>query len=182
MTDSGDTPALSETELSALHEAELGIEWLRRAHGSLVEVHHATGHAMDHLHDAEATLREAGHTALADQLRDELLPSGAIEDRWTYDLLETFEAGILTDVTDYERRVRAELADGERHITERRQERAWKRRASEADPREASEQASGEAATSEVSQPDTSRRNGESEAHHASTGERGETTREDDEA
>ncbi|WP_276251367.1 hypothetical protein [Haloarcula rara] len=138
MTDSDDTPALGETELSALHEAELGVEWLRRAHGSLVEVHHATGHAMDHLHDAETMLREAGHTDLADQLREELLPVGAIEDRWTYDLLETFESGILEDVTGYERQVREELADGERHITERRQEQEWKRRASEADRREAS--------------------------------------------
>ncbi|MDS0258042.1 hypothetical protein NDI56_01315 [Haloarcula sp. S1CR25-12] len=131
MTDTDDTPALSEAELAALHEAELGVEWMRRAHGSLVEVHHATGHAMDHLHEAEATLREHGHTELADQLRDELLPSGAIEDRWTYDLLETFESGILADVTDYERLVREQLADGRRHLTERRQEREWKRRAGE---------------------------------------------------
>jgi len=129
VTDFNDTPELSDAELAALHEAELGVEWLRRAHGSLVEVHHATGHAMDHLHDAEAMLREAGHTELADQLRNGLLPSGAIEDRWTYDLLETFESGILEDVTGYERRVREELADGERHITERLQEREWKGRA-----------------------------------------------------
>jgi len=131
MTHFDDTQELGEGELAALHEAELGVEWLRRAHGSLVEVHHATGHAMDHLHEAESTLRANGHTALADQLRDELLPSGAIEDRWTYDLLETFESGILDDVTDYERRVREELADGQRHLTERRQEREWKRRARE---------------------------------------------------
>ncbi|WP_262175900.1 hypothetical protein [Haloarcula laminariae] len=131
MTDSDDAPALSESELDALHSAELGVEWLRRAHGTLIEVHHATGHAMDHLHDAEATLREAGHAELADQLRDELLPRGAIEDRWTYDLLETFESGILADATDYERRVREELADGQRHLTERRQEREWKRRGGE---------------------------------------------------
>ena len=123
------SPDLTETEREALHRAELGVEWLRRAHGSLVEFHHATGHAMDHMADAEATLREAGHTALADELRDELLPRGAVEDRWTYDLLETFEAGLLADVTDYERRARQQLADGERHITERRQEQAWKERA-----------------------------------------------------
>jgi len=122
---------LSETELEALHRAELGKEWLRRAHGTLVEVHHATGHAMDHMNEAETMLREAGHTDLADQLRDELLPTGAIEDRWTYDLLESFESGILTDVTAYERRVREKIADGERHITERRQERRWQRRANE---------------------------------------------------
>jgi len=129
MTHSDGTRELSEAELTALHRAELGVEWLRRAHGNLVEVHHATGHAMDHLYEAEATLRDCGHTALADELRDELLPSGAVEDRWTYDLLEAFESGILADVTDYERRVREQLADGERHITERRQEREWKRRA-----------------------------------------------------
>ena len=120
---------LGEAERVALHRAELGVEWLRRAHGSLVEFHHATGHAMDHLYEAEATLREAGHTELADQLRDELLPSGAVEDRWTYDILEAFEAGLLADVTGYERRTRGKLADGERHITERRQEREWKERA-----------------------------------------------------
>jgi hypothetical protein len=120
---------LGEAERVALHRAELGVEWLRRAHGSLVEFHHATGHAMDHLYEAEATLREAGHTELADQLRDELLPSGAVEDRWTYDILEAFEAGLLADVTGYERRARGKLADGERHITERRQEREWKERA-----------------------------------------------------
>ena len=123
-----DPDHLSEAEREALHRAELGVEWLRRAHGSLVEVHHATGHAMDHLHEAEATLRECGHTDLADELRDDLLPSGAVEDRWTYDLLETFEAGLLADVTAYERRARESLADGRRHITERRQERAWKER------------------------------------------------------
>jgi len=128
MTDSVDHD-LSEAEQSALHSAELGVEWLRRAHGNLVEVHHATGHAMDHMQEAEATLRDCGHTDLADQLRDELLPSGAVEDRWTYDLLETFEAGLLTNVTDHERQVRETLADGERHITERLQEREWKDRA-----------------------------------------------------
>jgi len=124
-----DPSDLSETELDALHRAELGVEWLRRAHGSLVEFHHATGHAMDHMAEAESTLREAGHTELADRLRDEVLPNGAVEDRWTYDLLETFEAGLLADVTDYERRARGQLADGERHLTERRQERDWRERA-----------------------------------------------------
>jgi|APHM01.1.fsa_nt_gi hypothetical protein len=132
MDKSDQRAALTEAERTALHRAELGVEWLRRAHGNLVEVHHATGHAMDHMQAAEQTLREAGRTDLADELRDELLPSGAVEDRWTYDLLETFEAGILADVTDYERRVREQLADGERHITERRQEREWKRRAEKA--------------------------------------------------
>lgn len=124
-----DGSELSETEREALHEAELGIEWLRRAHGALVEFHHNTGHAMDHLHRAERLFREAGRTDLADALRDDHLPRGVDGDRWSYDLLETFESGFMEPVTEFERRARGRVAGGRRHVTERRQERRWKRRA-----------------------------------------------------
>lgn len=124
-----DGSELSETEREALHEAELGIEWLRRAHGALVEFHHNTGHAMDHLHRAEALFREAGRTDLADALRDDHLPRGVDGDRWSYDLLETVESGFIRPVTRFERRARERVAGGRRHVTERRQERRWKRRA-----------------------------------------------------
>lgn len=124
-----DGPEPSETEREALHEAELGVEWLRRAHGALVEFHHNTGHAMDHLHRAEALFREAGRTELADALRDEHLPRGVDGDRWSYDLLETVESGFIRPVTRFERRARERVAGGRRHVTERRQERRWKRRA-----------------------------------------------------
>lgn len=128
-----DGPELSETEQEALHEAELGIEWLRRAHGALVEFHHGTGHAMDHLHRAEALFREAGRTELADALRDDHLPRGVDGDRWSYDLLETFESGFMRPVTEFERRARGRVADGQRHVTERRQEQRWKRRSRSGD-------------------------------------------------
>jgi len=124
-------PDLSEAEVEAVHTIELGLEWLQRARGTLIEFHHATGHAMDHLNDAETMLRACGHETMADELRDELLPAGAVDNRWTYDLLETFEAGLLADATAYERQVRSDLADGHRHVAERRQEREWKRRARE---------------------------------------------------
>lgn len=126
---SDDSPELSEAEIAALHSVELGREWLNRAHGSLIEFHHSTGHAMDHLADAEERLREAGHEELANHLRDEVLPLGAVEDRWTYDLLETFESGLYDDVTAYEKQVRDDVADGRRHVAERRQESEWNRRA-----------------------------------------------------
>jgi len=124
-----DMPDLSDAETDALHSVELGLEWLNRAHGTLIEFHHSTGHAMDHLHDAERKLRDAGHERFADHLRDEVLPRGAIEDRWTYDLLETFEADLHDDVTAFERRIREDVADGHRHVAERHQEAEWNRRA-----------------------------------------------------
>jgi hypothetical protein len=122
-------PELSEFEVDALHSVELGLEWLRRAHGNLIEFHHATGHAMDHLADAEPVLRACGYDDLADRLRADLLPRGAVDERWTYDLLETFEDGLLADVEAYERQARDTIADGSSHIAERHQEREWRRRA-----------------------------------------------------
>jgi len=123
---------LSEAEVAALHEVELGLEWFHRAHGHLVAFHHNTGHAMDHLARAEGHLRECGHEQLADALRDRYLPRGVIDgDRWSYDVLECFQDGLLADLADFEEFARLEVADGRRHVAERRQERDWKRRASE---------------------------------------------------
>jgi hypothetical protein len=114
---------------TALHEVELALEWLQRAQGHLLEFHHATGHAMDHLADAERLLRDCGHTDLADRLRDTHLPSGVVDDdRWSYDIVEGFQSGILADVAAFERETRDRLTDGSRHVAERRQERDWKRR------------------------------------------------------
>jgi hypothetical protein len=129
-TDSESLPELSEAEREALHRVELGVEWLHRAHGDLVEFHHKTGHAMDHLAAAEGFLRDGGHDELADALRDEYLPRGVIDDgRWSYDVLETFQEGFLADLTAFEERARNDVADGHRHVSERAQERAWKERA-----------------------------------------------------
>ena len=130
-----DEESLTDVEREALHRAELSVEWLRRAHGHLVAFHHNTGHAMDHLAAAEELFHESGHDDLAEVLRDDLLPRGVVAEgaergeRWSYDVLEDFEAGFLPGVANFEAEARDRLADGRRHITERAQERAWKRRA-----------------------------------------------------
>jgi len=129
-----DTPGsdLTDAEVEALHEVELGVEWLRRAHGKLVEFHHNTGHAMEHLAEAESLLRETGHDDLADEIRDQHLPRGVVdEDRWSYDVLESFQGDFMTTVSDLHEQTRRDLSDGHQHVAERRQEREWKRQAEE---------------------------------------------------
>ncbi|WP_435349022.1 hypothetical protein [Haloarchaeobius sp. HRN-SO-5] len=120
---------LTDEEEEALHELQLGIENLYRGYGSLLEFHHTIGHGMDHLHDAEEMLREAGHEETADRLRDEVLPAGVFEDRWSYEVVESFKRDFLADVADFEEQTREELAGGREHITERRQQRDWSERA-----------------------------------------------------
>ncbi|WP_424016595.1 hypothetical protein ACOZ4N_11890 [Halorientalis pallida] len=129
--DGSTAPAdLTEDERAALHQVELGLEWLHRAHGHLVEFHHNTGHAMDHLAEAEPLLRECGYDDLADAVRDRYLPHGVIDDdRWSYDVLESFQEGFLDEIEGFEREARDVVADGQRHAAERAQERTWKERA-----------------------------------------------------
>jgi hypothetical protein len=133
--DDGD---LTETELTAIHRVELGLEWLHRAHGALVAFHHKTGHAMDHLATAEELFRESGHDELADRLRDELLPRGVVPrangpGKWTYEVLEAFEEGLYADARTFETAARRAVTDGHRHAAERRQQAEWRRRAAGAD-------------------------------------------------
>jgi hypothetical protein len=127
---------LTDVEREALHEVELGVEHIHRAHGQLVSFHHSTGRAMDHLATAERLLREAGHERPANRLRDEHLPRGVLPScgddpsgRWSYDVLETFQSTLLDSVVTFGDRVHDRVADGRRHVAERRQEAAWKRRA-----------------------------------------------------
>jgi hypothetical protein len=127
--------SLDDAERAALHEVELGIEHLQRAHGHLVSFHHAVGRGMDHLAAAETKLQDAGYDALADAIRDEFLPRGVLEsqhaegrDRWSYDVLETYEETFLDDIVAFGEAATDRIADGLRHPAERAQEREWRRR------------------------------------------------------
>ncbi|WP_425603063.1 hypothetical protein [Halosolutus gelatinilyticus] len=112
---------------------QLGMEYVHRAYGSLLEFHHQLGHAMDRMSDAEDGLRRAGREDWANQLRDEHLPAGAISDQWTFELVEEFSTAFLGEVDAFESDLRDELADGVDHVTERRQKRRVRERAERAD-------------------------------------------------
>jgi len=113
---------LSAAEKQALHDIQLATEHIYQGFGHLLEFHHKTGRAMDKLAGAEETLREAGHERFADELRQKHLPSGAVDDMWTYEVVETFRHGFLSDITAFDERIREAIADGEHHITESEQQ------------------------------------------------------------
>ncbi|MFC4439498.1 MULTISPECIES: hypothetical protein [Natrialbaceae] len=129
MTADHDDLELTDVEEDALHELQLGIEYVHRAYGTLLQFHHELGHAMDRMGNAEDELREAGHEEWANQLRDDHLPAGAVSDQWTFELVEEFSTAFLEEVDEFEDEVRDELADGIEHVTERRQKRQLRDRA-----------------------------------------------------
>lgn len=120
---------LSEAEQQALHELQLAVEHVHRGFGALLECHHEIGNGMDHLEEARSLLVDAGHEEYAAELRDDVLPAGVFDDNWTYELVEAFREGFLADVDEFEGNVRAELADGKGHISEREMQRKWLERA-----------------------------------------------------
>lgn len=122
-------PETTETERAALHQLQLGGEHVQRAYGHLLAFHHQIGRAMDRYAAAEPLLREAAHGDLADEIRDRHLPAGVVDDRWSYELVEDFERGFLTDVIGFERRARDRIAGGVAHVAEREQQREWRDRA-----------------------------------------------------
>lgn len=124
-----DPEDLSATEREALHELQLGIEHVHRGFGALLDCHHEVGNGTDHFEVAMRKLRDAGHDDYADELRDEILPGGAFDDHWTYELVEAFRDGFLAETTEFEAAVRDDLVDGTGHVSERRQQREWRERA-----------------------------------------------------
>lgn len=120
---SPDGTGITEQERQAVHDVEVGTEWLQRAHGHLLAFHHAVGHGMDRFDVAEQALRSEGHEPLANALRDDLLPRGVVDDSWSYGVVEAYQEGLLDATQGFERRMRDELVDGERHVAERLQRR-----------------------------------------------------------
>lgn len=120
---------LTDDEVAALHEIQLGVEYLYQAFGQLIATHHSVGRAMNRFYDAEELLRQADHEPYADELRDRHLPAGAVGDLWTYELVDEFRHGFLADLAAFETAIREDLADGVDHVSERRQQADWRARA-----------------------------------------------------
>ena len=110
---------LTDDQRAALEELERGLEEFRRAHGALVEFHHAVGSGIEHFDDAEGRL-DGESDELAERLREEILPAGVTDGgKLTYEVVAEFETGLLADVESVGDDALAELADGRRYPLER---------------------------------------------------------------
>ena len=119
MDDRNPLDEMSHDERSAVEEIERGLESFHRAHGALVEFHHAIGRAMEHFDEAEGRLREE-HDDIADRLAEDVLPAGVTADgKLTYELVAEFEDGLLAVVESVADSTLEELADGRRYPIER---------------------------------------------------------------
>lgn len=113
-------PELDDTTVEALGKLSEALETVEQARGFLYAFHQLSGKADILLGESLDSLREAGATALADDLERDLLGRNVVADRWTFQLVEDYDAGYWSTFRDFDARARDELAGGDRHVLEAR--------------------------------------------------------------
>jgi hypothetical protein len=113
-------PDLDDTTVEGLGKLSEALETVEQARGQLYGFHQHSGKADLLLQDAVELFREAGHTALADDLERELVGRNVIGDRWTFQIVEDFDDTYWSTFRAFDARAREELSGGDRHVYEAR--------------------------------------------------------------
>ncbi len=109
---------VDDATVAAVGRASEAFEWVVRARGRLYDFHQMIGRADLLMGEAADLLADAGHGDLADELREGLVGRNAIPDRWTFEIVEDFDRTFYAAASDWDRRLRDELAGGVRHLHE----------------------------------------------------------------
>jgi hypothetical protein len=107
-------PDLDDTTVEGLGKLSEALETVDQARGLLYGFHQLTGKADLLLQDAVELLRKAGHETLADDLDHDLVGRNVIADRWTFQIVEDYDANYWSTFRAFDERARNELADGDR--------------------------------------------------------------------
>lgn len=109
---------VDDATVAAVGKVGEAFEWVVRARGTLYTFHQQMGRADLILGEGIEMLRDAGHDDLADDLSETWLGRNAIEDRWTFEIVEDFDRTYHDVATAGERRVREQLVAGRHHVHE----------------------------------------------------------------
>ncbi|HVM10403.1 MAG TPA: hypothetical protein VM345_18230 [Acidimicrobiales bacterium] len=124
MNDAANDPAhqrpdgLDDETVAAVGKLTEALEWIERARGRLYDFHQLIGHADAMLDEAVELLEEAGHPDMADRVREEAIGRNVIEGRWTFQIVEDFDANYYSCIRGVEEAARNELCGGRKHLFE----------------------------------------------------------------
>ena len=120
MTSDRTRPDLDDATVEALGKLSEALESVDQARGFLSAFHQTIGKADQELQDAVELFGKAGAGALAADLERDLVGRNVVADRWTFQLVEDFDATYWEAYRAFDERARTELADGDRHVYEAR--------------------------------------------------------------
>jgi hypothetical protein len=109
---------VSDETVEALGKLSEALEVVEEARGHLYAFHRRCGEADLMLGDAVDLLREAGHAAIADRLTEDLVGRNIVEGRWSFQVVEEYDATYYDAFKTHERAARDELASGRPHLFE----------------------------------------------------------------
>ena len=109
---------VDDDTVAAVGKLGEAMEWVERARGRLYDFHQMMGHADLLAGEAAARLRECGQAGLADDLEAHLVGRNVIEGRWTFQIVEEFDATYYGVFQDGLRHLERELLGGWPHVFE----------------------------------------------------------------
>ena len=128
---------VDDATVAATGKLSEAVEWIERARGRLYDFHQMSGHADLLIGEAADELDAAGHRDWAERIRTELVGRNVIEGRWTFQIVEEYDATYWEPVRELRRAVEADLTAGQPHVFEaemKEQRRTRGRRHHEAVP------------------------------------------------
>ena len=112
------TAGLDDATVSALGKLSEALEVVENARGHLYEFHRMSGMADLTLQEATKDLRAAGHADLADEIELVLVGRDVVPGKWTFELVEAYDAQYWTVFRAVDEEARNRLANGVRHVYE----------------------------------------------------------------
>lgn len=114
----------TDDEIEAAGQISAAFETLEHARGHLYAFHRMSGTADLELGAAIEALRAAGHESLADEVDEVLVGRDVVGDRWTFQLVEAYDAQYYQVFRAVDEKVRQVLAGGTPHVYEAEMKRA----------------------------------------------------------
>lgn len=130
-------PGATDETVEALGKLSEALETVEEARGLLYAFHRRCGEADLMLGEAVDLLRGAGHTKIADHLTEDLVGRNIVEGRWSFQVVEEYDAGYYAAFREHEQAARDELVAGRQHLFEaemKEDRRTYGRRHHEATP------------------------------------------------
>lgn len=111
-------PGVDDATVEAVGRLTEALETTERARGHLYSFHQLTGEADFKIGDAVEMLRKAGHTELADSLSTRIVGRNVLPGRWTFQIVEEYDATYWEAARSTRKAVESKLVAGREHVFE----------------------------------------------------------------
>lgn len=109
---------VTDEEVEAAGKVSAAFEVIENARGMLYAFHRLSGEADLSLQEAVADLRSCGHTDLADEIDQVLIGRDVIPGRWTFQIVEAYDAHYYQVFEAVADKVRQQVGGGLPHVFE----------------------------------------------------------------